>query len=54
MASLAYFQVRLNKFSEAIATIQKAIQLDPDNAAYRRTLERYQYLQKRYKTTNNS
>jgi tetratricopeptide (TPR) repeat protein len=54
MASLAYFLVRLNKFSEAIAAIQKAIQLDPDDTDFRKTLELYLDLQKRSEKINQS
>ena len=54
MASLAYFLVRLNKFNEAIAAIQNAIQLDPDDAAFRKTLELYQELQNRSKIIDDS
>jgi tetratricopeptide (TPR) repeat protein len=54
MASMAYFLVRLNKFNEAIAAIQNAIHLDPDDAALRETLEHYQGLKNRSKTIDDS
>ena len=54
MASMAYFLVRLNKFNEAIAAIQNAIHLDPDDAALREALEHYRELKNRYKTIDDS
>jgi HEAT repeat protein len=50
LASLAYFQVRLNKFNEAIATIQKAIELDPDDVTLKQSLDLYRDLQKQSET----
>ena len=41
MASLAYFLARLNKLDEAIAVMQKAIHLDPEDLTLRDTLELY-------------
>jgi HEAT repeat protein len=53
LASLAYFQVRLNKFNAAIATIQKAIELDPDDTTLRQSLELYRDLRKQPETRIN-
>jgi HEAT repeat protein len=41
IASMAYFLARLNKLDEAIAAMQKAIHLDPEDLALRKKLELY-------------
>lgn len=43
-SSLAYFHARLREYEKAIAAIQIAIDLDPENAEYRESLKKYVYL----------
>jgi Flp pilus assembly protein TadD len=40
-ADLAGFHIRLKEFNDAISSMQQALQLDPDNAAYKKALQRY-------------
>ncbi len=54
IASLAYFYARLNNFDQAISYLKRAIQMDPENSGYNKTLELYVDKQKRVRNANDS